>query len=102
MTTNEIMSVLSAILANAEKFKNVYFWRPEGSAASRRSLEKCYSIPEYTFNYAGHEYKVSYTVTCTCSHTEASGRYYKDGKKTNLTTIKNLHKKLSEEGVVII
>lgn len=102
MNKREILSVVSAIIATAEKFKNSFFWRSPNSARGRRDYEKYWTIPAAEFEYNGVKYSVAYYVECTCNNIYAHGEYYRDGKKTTLTAIKNVHKKLIEEGVTII
>ena len=102
MNNREILSVISAILATAEKFKNSYFWSAPCSAKQRRDYEKYWSIPNTEFEYDGKKYSVAYIVECSCNNIYAHGEYYRDGKKTTLTAIKNVYNKLLNEGVTIL
>lgn len=92
---NEIISKIETLVDTAEKFKSAYFWNPPCSASSRRSYEKKFSIPEFSWEENGHTYTAEYNVSCSCKNVYASGTYYKDGKKTTLTAIKNSLKRLS-------
>ncbi len=89
-----IKEQLEEVIETAEKFKNAYFWSSPSSASERRRYEKKYSIEEFCFEYDGHNYSVSYSVECSCRNIYAKGYYTKDGKKTTLTTIKNIYNKL--------
>ena len=82
------------IISQAEKFRSVYFWRPEGSAGGRRSMERRESRPEIQWQDGKDTYTAAFEVSCTCSHTEARGIYTKNGKKTTLTAVRNSLKRL--------
>lgn len=93
----ELIEQIENLVDTAHKFKNAYFWTPPTSAGERRSYERYYSISEFNWNEGGADYSASYEVTCTCRYIYTEGRYYKDGKKTNLTAIKNSLKRLKTE-----
>lgn len=97
MNKQEILSALSALVATAEKFRNAYFWSSPQKAADRRNYEKYHSIPEFAFEYDGKSYTAEYSVQCTCNNVYARGYYYRDGKKTNITTLKNVMQKIQAE-----
>ena len=78
----------------AEKFRGCYFWKPEGSAGARRSMEKRESRDKVEWTEGGHTYTAAFRVECYCSHTEAHGYYTKDGRKTTLTAIRNSLKRM--------
>lgn len=82
------------IFDQAEKFRNVYFWRPEHSAGGRRSMERRESRPMVEWDEGGHHYTAQFDVICTCSHTESAARYTKDGKKTTAVAIRNSVKRM--------
>lgn len=91
----EILSICSAIIATAEKFRNSYFFSSPSSAIGRRSYEKFYSVPETTFEYNGDKYTVEYSVTCSCNNVYAKGYYTKNGKNVTLRTIKKIVSEIS-------
>ena len=96
MNALEILKALEKIISTAEKFKSAYFWSSPQKAADRRSYEKYWSIPEFTFEYDGKSYSAAYSVECTCNNVYARGIYYRDGKKTTITTLKNIYRKIKE------
>lgn len=98
----EVLSICSAIIATAEKFKNAYFFSSPKNATGRRLYEKLYSIPETTFEYDGNTYTVEYNVTCTCNNVYAKGYYTRNGEKVTLRTIKKIAAEISAAGVTII
>lgn len=75
----------------------MYFWRPEGCAGGRRSLEKRESRPKIEWQDGKDTFAAEFVVTCTCSHTEAHGFYTRNGKKTTLTAIKNSCRRMAEK-----
>ena len=95
--TIKTVSDVKDIFAQSEKFRNVYFWKPEASAGLRRSMERRESRPIVEWDEGGHHYTAQFDVSCTCSHTEAKARYTKDGKWTTAVAIRNSLKRM--EGV---
>lgn len=100
MNKTEVCKALETLFKTAEKFKSCYFWRSPQKAADRRYYEKQYSIPEFTFEYGGKTYNVEYSVNCTCNNVYARGRYYRDGNKTTITALKNVYRKIQQEGAI--
>ena len=90
----DTISAIAKIIDQAEKFKNAYFWSAPGCAGLRRSYEKSNTIPAVEWSEGGHTYSAAYKVTCSCKNVYACGEYYRDGKRTTLTAIKNSHKRL--------
>ena len=101
MTDIEIVSLISAIIANHEMFRSSIKRSPH-TYAERRAFEKRYRIPEKHFEYCGHRYSVEYIVDCSGYTVYAKGLYFRDDLKTTLTTIKNVHKQLIAKGVLIV
>lgn len=85
------------IFSQVCKFRNVYFWRPEGSVNARRAMERKESRPLVEWDEGGHHYTAQFDVTCTCSHTEAAARYTEDGKRTTAIAIRNSLKRMEIE-----
>lgn len=85
------------IFAQAEKFRNAFFWRPEAVAGCRRSMERRESRPMVEWDEGGHHYTARFDVSCTCSHTEGKAQYTKDGKKTTVVAIRNSVKRMELE-----
>ena len=93
---NETIDILELILETADYFKSSYFWSSPQSAKQRRYYEELHSVPLHYFEFGGHSYTVEYTVRCSCKNIYARGFYTRDGKKTTLTTIKNVLKKMKQ------
>lgn len=95
--TIKTVADVKGIFAQAEKFRNVYFWKPEVCAGGRRSMERRESRPIVEWDEGGHHYTAQFDVTCTCSHTKANARYTKDGKRTTSVAIRNSVKRMELE-----
>ena len=85
---NEINEVEN-LITTADKFRSSFFWTPPATATARRSYEKRYSIPAFRWEEGGHSYAASFSVSCSVRNIYAKGEYYRDGKKTTLTAIRN-------------
>ena len=95
----DTLNQLKALVETAETFKSAYFFKPPMIASIRRSYEKRNSHDEIAWDENGHHYTASYTVRCTCGNVYANGNYTRDGKKTNLTAIKNSLNRLLQKGM---
>jgi hypothetical protein len=100
MNTNDkksLVCALETLIETAEKCRHTYFWSTDNTAGGRHAMERKYSVPEITWTEGGHDYTAEYIMQCSCAHVYSWGRYYKDGKKTTLTAIKNSYKRLVAE-----
>ena len=97
MTRIETINQIRALVAVADYYRDAIFMTPSSLAAGRRSEEKRGTIPEFSWTEGGHKYTACYKVICSCTHVYASGYYTRDGKKTNLTAIKNSLQRLEAE-----
>ena len=93
-----IINAVREIVSEAENMKNAYFWNSPSSAASRRWYEKQHSHGLVEWDEGGHHYTAEYSVSCSCANVYANGNYTKDGRKTNLTAIRNSLKRMTENG----
>lgn len=92
MTIQE-MKKISEFVQLSEKMTKSYFWNPPYSASRRRSYENQNSFTEATISFAGDEFRFSATCTCSCKNIYFKKEIFKNGKKTNLTSLKNVLKK---------
>lgn len=92
--TQEIISAIGAIISEAERMRNAYFFDSPRTASSRRSYEKQHSHPKIEWIDGMHVYTAEYVVSCSCKNVYAFGNYTRDGKKTTLTAIRNSYKRL--------
>ena len=86
---DETLNKIENLIATVEKFRGSYFWQAPTSASARRSYENHYSIPAFRWEEGGHSYAASFGVSCSTQKVYAKGVYYRDGKKTTLTAIRN-------------
>lgn len=101
MTDYTTIETIAEIITQAEKFRNAYFFNAPFKASWRREYEKNNTFPAVEWSEGGHTYSAAYRVECSCKNVYARGDYYRDGRKTTLTAIKNSYKRLSalETGV---
>ena len=99
MNRIETIHQIRALIAVADHYRYSYYMTPSSLAAGRRWEEKRGTVPEFTWTEGGHKFTACYKVSCSCTHVYASGYYTRDGKKTNLTAIKNSLKRLEQEQV---
>lgn len=88
------ITAVKAIVEEADRMKNSYFWDSPGSAGARRYYEKQHSHDLTAWEEGGHKYTAEYKVSCSCRNVYAKGIYTKDGKVTTLTAIKNSLKRM--------
>ena len=97
MNRTETICALKHLIEIADHYRYAFYMTPPSSAGWRRSEEKQGTVPEFSWTEGGHKYTACYKVACSCAHVYASGYYTRDGKKTNLTAIKNSLKRLEQE-----
>ena len=97
MNRSETIVQLKYLVEIAEHYRYAYYMNPSSLAAGRRMEEKRGTVPEFTWTEGGHKYTACYKVKCSCSYVYANGYYTRDGKKTNLTAIKNSLARLEAE-----
>ena len=93
---DSVVARISVIVDEAERMRNAYFFTPPKRASSRPSYERNHSHDEVAWSNGGHNYIASYNVSCSCHHVYAWGDYTRDGKRTNLTAIRNSLKRIKD------
>lgn len=96
LLNNKKMNRVRAILDEAVKMKNAYYFRPPTSAGARRSYERYHSHDAVEWMEGGHKYSAAFTVSCSCNNVYATGIYKKDGNKTTITAIRNSYNRMME------
>ena len=95
MLKNSISDV-QYFISQCDYFKNSYFFHSPGAASDRRKYEEQNSIPKFTTILNGDEYELEFTVSCSCKNVYVSKIIVKNGKITNLKSLKNsLNKELN-------
>lgn len=90
----DTINAIAKIITQAEKFRNAYFFGTPSKASWRREYEKNNTIAPVEWSEGGHTYSAAYRVECSCKNVYARGDYYRDGRKTTLTSIKNSYKRI--------
>lgn len=85
----DIINRLEHLISVADKMKNSYFWSAPATAWERRDYEKRNSVPAFRWEENGHTWAAAFNVRCSTSNIYAKGEYYRDGKKTTITAIRN-------------
>ena len=98
MTRIETIHSIRALLAVANFYRNAIFLVPPSWELGRQQEEIRGFVPEFSWTEGGHRFTAFYSVECTEKRIIARGYYTRDGKKTNLTAIKNSLKRLEAEG----
>jgi len=95
---DDLLSKLKKTIECAEKYKNTFYWHPDTSADGRRRKEKKFAenYQDYEFEYQGNKFEVKYSYSETSGHVYFSLGVYKNGKKSNITSIKNIVKKIEK------
>lgn len=69
-------------LAQHEKMKGAYFWRPPGTASSRRSMEAL-AARDLSFKRGGRVYRYTCRLDVSCKHVYYRGEFSLNGEKKN-------------------
>lgn len=94
MTTTE---KIAAIIEESNAMKKAYFWNPPANAAGRRYYEKKHSHKKIEWEEGGHHYTAEFSVSCSCRNIYAKGFYFRDGKRTTITAIRNSYNRLMQQ-----
>lgn len=97
MTRAELIANLRALVNVADHYRSAFYLTPPATAGGRRYEEHLGTVPFFEWEEGGHKFTACYRVQCTCRYIHANGYYTRDGKKTNLTAIKNSLKRLEAE-----
>lgn len=92
---NNLQFRIDNISNSIERYKNC--WKIGlGNASRRRYVEEQNDYNTKNFFYKNQCYSFSFSMCCRCEHTYLNRYFYIEDKETNLTTLKNLHKKFDE------
>ncbi len=91
----ETIKKIGELIEKAEDLKNAYFWTPPQIAAQRRYYEEKNSIPKIEWKENGDDYSAEIEVKCSCNNIYVTKNFYRNGKKTTITAIKNSYKRLT-------
>lgn len=92
-----IESQLVEIIKCIEKYKNSFFWKNTGNAASRRKQE---FSAEYNMNIFDLDIKVELALRISCKNFYFTKNIIVNGKKSNVLKLKNILKKIREKNKI--
>ena len=97
MTRIETIHKIRALIAVAEHYRNA-FYMPVPLTVNECIQEEIHGTVPYFYWFDGNtKFTACYIVKCKENHIFAKGFYTRNGKKTNLTAIKNSLKRLEAE-----
>ena len=119
MTRIETIHKIRALIAVAEHFRYAFYMPPsltinecikehvddsmpffswvDGDSAYENTPDIVGTVPYFSWLDGNTKFTACYIVKCKENHIFAKGYYTRDGKKTNLTAIKNSLKRLEQE-----
>ena len=97
MTRIETIHKIRALISVAEHYRNAFYIPMPPTLYGCLLEETRGTIPLFSWVDGYHTFTAGYSVKCQYKHIYAKGSYYCDGKKTNLTAIKNSLKRLEQE-----
>lgn len=92
LSKSQSKKVLKA-LAQHEKFKGCYFWKPNGSASNRRSQEKQNNW-KISFKHDGVIYEYHSSLQASCANYYYGGEFFVNGEKKTVAAFKKLANKM--------
>ena len=88
-TGQKIKNQINIIIDNANQYKSCYFWTNTGNAADRRRQE--FDV-NFNFIFNGKKYEIAQSLAISCKNFYFKNSVAIDGKKSNITPLKNLLK----------
>ena len=97
MTRIETIHKIRALIAVAEHYRNAFYMPVPLTMNEVIQEEVRGSVPYFSWLDGDTKFTAFYIVKCKYNHIFAKGYYTRDGKKTNITAIKNSLKRLEAE-----
>ena len=97
MTRIETIHKIRTLISVAEHYRNAIFMPAPRTMNEVIQEEICGTVPYFSWFDGNTKFTACYIVKCKENHIFAKGFYTRDGKKTNLTAIKNSLKRLEAE-----
>ena len=85
--SQETVKAIETFLAQCEKFKNAYFWKPRGNAQER--ARRCKAEK---FCYSGDGIELNFDVDMTCNNCYVRKEVIIDGVKTTARSLRKFLK----------
>lgn len=87
---------LEKLLRLHETLQKSFFWSPPPTAGGRRDFERRFTANPVMWREGSHEYSAKTRLLCTTSNIYYKAAFEIDGRRTNVTTIRNSYKRMSE------
>lgn len=97
MTRIETIHKIRALIAVAEHYRNAFYMPVPLTMNECIQEEIRGAVPYFSWFDGNTKFTACYIVKCKYNHIFAEGFYTRDGKKTNITAIKNSLKRLEQE-----
>ena len=97
MTRIETIHRIRALIRVAEFYRNAFYMPMPLTFNDCIKTEIHGNVPFFSWIDGNTKFTACYIVKCKENHIFAKGYYTRDGKKTNLTAIKNSLKRLEQE-----
>lgn len=97
MNRIETIHKIHALISVAEHFRNSFYMPVPLTMNEVIQEEISGTVPCFSWWDGNTKFTAFYIVKCKYNHIFAKGFYTRDGKKTNLTAIKNSLKRLEKE-----
>jgi hypothetical protein len=96
---DDLISKIESTIKCAEHYKHSYFWNSASSADNRRRNEKKFkeNYPNFEFKFDENKYNVNFSYSESAKNVYFSLEILKNGKKSNITSLKNILKKLTDK-----
>jgi len=89
--TQSIIDLTHDHINQREKYKNAYFWQPGGNAGYRERLEKQNTLPKLdVITEQGDHIEAFFEMSCSRKNYYINQKIYKNDKKSNIRTLRNL------------
>ena len=97
MTRIETIHKIRALISVAEHYRNAIYMPVPLTMNEVIQEEIRGTVPYFSWRDGNSKFTACYIVKCKENYIFAKGFYTRDGKKTNLTAIKNSLKRLEQE-----
>lgn len=87
---------LERLLQLHDMLQKSFHWSPPPTASARRAFEVKFSAAPVSWREGSHEYSAKTRLFCSAANIYYKAFFEIDGRRTNVTTIRNSYKRMSE------
>ena len=87
---------LERLLQLHDMLQKCFHWSPPPTASARRSFETKFRASPVSWREGSHEYSAKPSLFCSAANIYYKAVFEVDGRRTNVTTIRNSFKRMSE------